>query len=119
MSAKFAHHRNEHGEVVSMVRGWTVYYPAECNGRLADLAFVVSQHRSDFVHFDPKDGHAYGTPMPKDVARRCERMRAEFRLTHRHTAIAPSGRTVCTDCLRGADSLGELLDTQCLAEFHD
>ena len=66
MSTKFAHHRNSHGEVVSMVRGWTVYYPAECNGRLADLAFVVT---ASIDRTSCTSTRRMGTP----TARRCRR----------------------------------------------
>jgi hypothetical protein len=69
------------GEYRTEVGGWAVIYPAHCNGRLADLAFIVGPWRSDFVHFDPTDGHAYGTPMPKAVAKRAERMREVYRIT--------------------------------------
>jgi len=79
-SARFDHTVHPDGEVTSEVRGWTVTYPATCNGRLADLGFVSGPYgRSDFVHFDA-DGQPYGTPMPKDVARRVTRMRHHFPL---------------------------------------
>ena len=68
------------GELESDVPGWTVIYPAACNGRIGDLGFIVSRGYggSDFVHFDPA-GHAYGMPMTKAARARIERMRRDAR----------------------------------------
>lgn len=81
MAPKFAVTMTPDGEFRTEVDGWTVYYPAMCNGALRDLGFVVGPSRSDFVHFHPLDGHAYGTPMPKAVAKRVTRMREVYRVT--------------------------------------
>lgn len=63
-------------ENTTEVAGWTVIYPAECNGAIRDLGFVyrTNGYRSDFVHFD-SHGLPYGTYMPKKVAARIRAMR--------------------------------------------
>ena len=63
-------------EITTEIDGWSVTYPAECNGRIADLGFVFHYRmgNSDFVHFD-RNGEPYGTYMPKAVIRRIRAMR--------------------------------------------
>lgn len=63
-------------EKMTEVAGWTVIYPASCNGHVRDLGFVFRTNgtRSDFVHFD-SFGQPYGTFMPKKVKARLIAMR--------------------------------------------
>lgn len=62
-------------EVTTYIDGWSVTYPAACNGRIGDIGFVVAPRgRSDFVHFDTT-GRTYGTYMPKAVQARIVAMR--------------------------------------------
>ena len=62
-------------ELTTYVAGWSVTYPAACNGRIGDLGFVAFLHGgSDFVHFDTT-GKPYGTSMPKAVQARIVAMR--------------------------------------------
>lgn len=68
-------------EIATEVAGWTVIYPAECNGAIRDLGFVyrTNGYRSDFVHFNGS-GEPYGPYMPKKVRARLIAMRnREFR----------------------------------------
>ena len=64
-------------ENVTEVAGWTVIYPAECNGAIRDLGFVYpnSGYRDcTFVHFSYR-GEPYGPYMPKRVRARLIAMR--------------------------------------------
>lgn len=65
-------------EVTTEIDGWSVTYPASCNGRIADLGFVSHDSKnhsySEFVHFD-LHGEPYGTYMPKAVIKRIRAMR--------------------------------------------
>ena len=63
-------------EIATEVAGWTVIYPAECNGAIRDLGFVyrTNGYRSDFVHFNA-NGEPYGPYMPKKVRARLIAMR--------------------------------------------
>lgn len=63
-------------EEMTEVAGWTVIYPATCNGAIRDLGFVyhTNGYRSDFVYFS-SNGLPYGTYMPKKVAARLVAMR--------------------------------------------
>ena len=70
-------------EVTSIIEGWSVTYPATCNGHLADMGFVfpVSGYcSSTFVHFDV-DGNPYGADVyvPKNVLARLRAMRNSVR----------------------------------------
>ena len=69
-------------EITTEVAGWTVIYPAECNGAIRDLGFVYPNsgyRNSDFVYFNNR-GEPYGTYMPKKVRARLIAMRnREFR----------------------------------------
>ena len=69
-------------ETTTEVAGWTVIYPAECNGAIRDLGFVYpnSFYRTcEFVYFNDR-GEPYGTYMPKKVIDRLIAMRnREFR----------------------------------------
>ena len=72
-------------ETTTEVAGWTVIYPAECNGAIRDLGFVyrTNGYRSDFVHFNDR-GEPYGAYMPKKVIARLIAMRnRELQTTHR------------------------------------
>lgn len=66
------------GELSSDVPGWTVTYPAACNGHLGDVGFVASRGYggSGFVHFE-RDGRAYGAPLTRAARERVERMRRD------------------------------------------
>jgi hypothetical protein len=68
------------GTWVSDVPGWTVTYPATCNGRVADLGFVASRGwgGSDFVHFDTVTGEPYGFPLTEAARRRLVAMRRDL-----------------------------------------
>ena len=63
-------------EVTTTIDGWSVTYPASCNGRIGDLGFVFHYRMGnpDFVHFD-RNGDPYGTYKPKAVIRRIRAMR--------------------------------------------
>ena len=61
-------------EIATEVAGWTVIYPAECNGAIRDLGFVYRTNGSDFVHFNA-NGEPYGHYMPKKVRARLIAMR--------------------------------------------
>lgn len=66
-------------EHTSTIAGWTVIYPATCNGALRDLGFIylTNGFNSDFVHFDGH-GMPYGAYMPKKVAARLVAMRNRY-----------------------------------------
>ena len=65
-------------EITTEIDGWSVTYPASCNGRIGDLGFVVRPNGfSDFVHFD-RYGMPYGTYMPKKVKARIRAMRNRY-----------------------------------------
>lgn len=68
-------------EVTTEIDGWSVTYPASCNGndRIVDLGFVFHYRmgNSDFVHFD-SNGEPYGTYMPKKVKARIRAMRNRY-----------------------------------------
>ena len=64
-------------EIATEVAGWTVIYPATCNGAIRDLGFVyrTNGYRSEFVHFND-GGEPYGPYyMPKKVIARLIAMR--------------------------------------------
>ena len=65
-------------EITTEVEGWTVIYPAECNGAIRDLGFVYPNsgyRNSEFVHFNNR-GEPYGPYyMPKKVRARLIAMR--------------------------------------------
>lgn len=76
---------NSDEEVTTIVRGWTVIYPASCNGRIGDLGFVVPRSlyaNSAFVHFD-SNGEPYGTYMPQAVRARIKAMRNRHNSTRK------------------------------------
>lgn len=79
---KFKHRLHADGEVSSKVDNYVLYYPAEINGRLGDLAFIENRKTglTDFVHFSDADGRPYGHPACDNnkVATRLMRMREEF-----------------------------------------
>jgi len=68
------------GEYESEVAGWTVTYPAACNGRVGDLGFLSStgQGGSGFVHFD-QQGEPYGMPMTIKARARLLAMRRDLK----------------------------------------
>jgi hypothetical protein len=68
------------GEVESDVPGWTVTYPAQCNGGLGDIGFVASRGYggSGFVYFDVRDGHPYGMPLTVAARDRLKAMRKDY-----------------------------------------
>ena len=65
-------------EIATEVAGWTVIYPATCNGAIRDLGFIYRINgygNSEFVHFT-NNGEPYGPPhMPKKVRARLIAMR--------------------------------------------
>ena len=64
-------------EIATEVEGWTVIYPAECNGAIRDLGFVYpnsGSRNSYFVYFNDR-GEPYGPYMPKKVIDRLIAMR--------------------------------------------
>jgi hypothetical protein len=67
------------GESESDVPGWTVTYPASCNGHLGDIAFIASRGfgGSGFVHFDHRTGQPYGFTLTAAARERLIRMRRD------------------------------------------
>lgn len=74
---------SKYGQMSSMVPGWEVSYPVQCNGRMADLGYVASLGYGGayFIHFD-----AAGEPtgleadmLTKAARARLLAMRRDFR----------------------------------------
>lgn len=70
--------------MTSMVPGWEVTYPTQCNGRMADLGYVASlgYGGSHFVAFsrDESDEEPYcDAPLTKAARARLIQMRKDFR----------------------------------------
>jgi|SRR6478735_1949715 len=78
---------NDAGEIMSQTPGWTVIYPATCNGHLGDIGFVASTGMggSGFVHFDLTTGEPYGMPLTKAARERLIALRRDVMFSGRIT----------------------------------
>lgn len=71
-------------QISSMVPGWEVTYPTQCNGRMADLGYVASMGNggSFFIHFDEVTGEPKGLEadmLTKAARERLLALRRDFR----------------------------------------